>query len=52
MKETEETEEEEAPERNLLFFSEKRLGNEGAVTRGTAFTIHFHGWLAQILQIL
>ena len=31
---------------------EKRLGNVGAVTGGTAFTIHFHGQPAQILQIL
>lgn len=39
-----------APEKKLAV--EKRLGIEGAATRGAAFTIHFHGWLAQILQIL
>lgn len=26
---------------------EKRIGNEGAKPRAAAFTIHFHGWLAQ-----
>lgn len=41
---------EEAPEKKLA--AEKRLGNEGAVTRGVAFAIHFHGWLAQTLKSL
>lgn len=30
---------------------EKRLGNEGAKPRAAAFTIHFHGWLAQTPKI-